>query len=106
MGAQVLLLDVARDNSIRAAATDEDKDEVIKRPRRTHVSVFRSMCWLDHPDAPTDPQLLFKWEEATKARAKLAEVGDEVAEMIKPTIYDRAIPISLRDLLVGKTKTP
>jgi WD40 repeat protein len=106
MGAQVLLLDVARDNSIRAAASDADKDEVIKRPRNSHVSVFRSLSWLDHPDAPSDPLLLVKWEEATKARAKLGEVGDEVGEMIKPIkplTYDKAIPKSARDLLVGKS---
>jgi WD40 repeat protein len=106
MGAQVLLLDVARDKSLRAAASDDDKDTVIKRPRHTHVSVFRSMCWLDHPDAPTDPQLLAQWEEATKAHAKLFEVGDEVRKKIKPTIYAMEIPISLRDLLVGNTSRP
>jgi WD40 repeat protein len=106
MGAQVLLLDVARDKSLRAAASDDDKDSVIKRPRHTHVSVFRALSWLDHPDAPTDPQLLAQWEEATKARAKLAEVGERVEKNIKPTIYAMAIPISLRDLLVGKATTP
>jgi WD40 repeat protein len=102
MGAQILLLDVARDNSIRAAASDADNDEVIKRPRHSHVSVFRSLSWLDHPDAPNDPLLLVKWEEATKARAKLEEVGNEVGEKIKPLTYTMAIPKSLRDLLVGK----
>jgi hypothetical protein len=102
MGAQVLLLDVARDESIRAAASVEDKDQVLKRPGRSHVSVFRCLSLLDHPDAPVDPVLLASWQEATKKYARLGQVALEVRKRFdKPPRFADAVPNSSVVLPVG-----
>jgi WD40 repeat protein len=101
MGSQVLLLDVSRDDSIRAAAYDEDKDAVAKRPGRSYVSVFRCVSLLDHLDAPSNPILLASLQEATKSRARLGEVGKDVAERIKAPLHTEAIPKSQVVLPVG-----
>jgi hypothetical protein len=101
MGAQVLLLDVARDESIRAAASVEDKDEVLKRPGRTHVSVFRCLTLLDHLDAPSNPVLLASWQQATKTHVRLGDVGTDIVGLIKQPRLSLAIPKTSGVLPVG-----
>jgi WD40 repeat protein len=103
LGAHVLLLDVARDGSPRAAAEEDDRDRVVKRPGRSHLSVFRSMCWMDHAGAPIDPELLAKWSDVAKDKLRLREIGEEVKTRIKPLTYDMAIPKSAEGLPVGAT---
>jgi WD40 repeat protein len=105
MGAQILLLDVARDLATASTLHGQDRDQVAKPPGTARVGVMRYLVATNITQAP---QLLSDMKEATSRRSQLADVdtfiADNVTRYKTPPIFDGEIPGPLKPLPFGQTR--
>jgi WD40 repeat protein len=109
LGAQVLLLDVARTAATGpAAAAPKGKDELADCGDDFRVSVLRS-AWQGRVDFPEEALLLTAWEEGMTRAIKLKDLASLIETRYKmhvaPTYphveHQQHLPSALEELVVG-----
>jgi hypothetical protein len=102
MGAQILLLEVARDYA-NSSLHGQDRDLVVKRPDQARLGVLR---YLVGDKLSNVPQLLSDLKTATGLHQSLAEVDSFITDAVKhypsPPTFDGTVPNPLKPLPVGK----
>jgi WD40 repeat protein len=106
MGAQILLLDVARDAMASAGLHGQDRDQIVKPAVDTRVGVLR---YLVATDLTRTPQLLTDMKQATSQKARLEEIDSFIADYVKtysskPPTFDGEIPGPLKLLPFGSVR--
>jgi hypothetical protein len=110
-GAHILLLDVARLKPVEPTDISRRLESLTFWEDDAHLGVLR-YAWLRGADTPSDARLLTALERALPQGSRFVEVESEVAKEFAQAhqkypdalLYDKHLPSSLRNLIVGSVR--